>query len=271
MGGGGERDTKSPHPQHPGPRGRVTAPTPSPALRGSALFIPRLARPGSWRGSSRPHALLPGGGRGGARSTSPGLGGVGCAGGQPWLPRGQSPQRGGPAPAPPPPLLGPPPPSHAPPRPGVRRGGAVPRARRCPRLTHILRPRPRRFPAPPPTARGGWGGRPSLLSAHGRPAHPTSRRPPPHGEGPTGRGGSSPPFPGLAAPRDLAEPTLRPWDAGSLRCRGGRPGPTGPPPPGLPCSPRGLSVPRRGRRGFAARPEKGSLSRAHAHAHPRPG
>lgn len=55
-----------------------------------------------------------------------------------------------------------PPPCHAPPRSTTkrpaRRGRSQPR--RCPRLTHILRPRPRRFPAPPPTARGGGAGGP---------------------------------------------------------------------------------------------------------------
>lgn len=48
--------------------------------------------------------------------------------------------------------LPPPPPSPVRPFPG------------CPRLTHILHPRPRRFPAPPPTTRGGA---PRARSAHG--------------------------------------------------------------------------------------------------------
>ena len=61
----------------------------------------------------------------------------------------------------------------------------------CPRLTHILRPRPRRFPAPPPTARGGrpspfrpqsrapggWG---RLLSTAGAPPTTPPEPPPPH-------------------------------------------------------------------------------------------
>ena len=92
-----------------------------------------------------------------------------------------------PAPHPPPP---PPPPQTTdgravPAPPGVRPFPG------CPRLTHILRPRPRRFPAPPPTARGGrpspfrpqsrapggWG---RLLSTAGAPPTTPPEPPPPH-------------------------------------------------------------------------------------------
>lgn len=182
---------------------------------------------GAWRGARAAPARSWPWGRAGAQGTSPVLPGE-----QPGDPaRARSPWRGS-CPSPP----GSPPP-HSPPvtpppfptteRP-ARRGRSQPW--RCPRLTHILRPRPRRFPAPPPTARGGGAG---------GPPEPAPRCPPTGGHRPTGRRGgthaeSGTPFPGLGEPRreatdgagsganrrPRAEPPLDPWDAGPPPRRG---------------------------------------------------
>ncbi|XP_056371130.1 proline-rich protein 2-like [Oenanthe melanoleuca] len=168
-------DAGAPRPQHRGPSrgiedgGGCHGPHPGPALRGSVLFIPRPA-PGV---GPEPPPRDPAG----VRGTSPELPGEQIPHGH-----GPAPHGGGPARAlsvhPPPlhhrPSVTPPPPSTT--KRPARRGRSQPR--RCPRLTHILRPRPRRFPAPPPTARGGGAG---------GPPEPAPRCPPTGGRRPTGR------------------------------------------------------------------------------------
>lgn len=253
MGGGGERDTKSPHPQHPGPRGRVTAPTPSPALRGSALFIPRLARPGSWRGSSRPHALLPGGGPWRGPEHVPGTGGSGVRRGTavapPWA---ESPTRGSSSSSPP----SPPRPTAPLPRPSATRRPARWGRSQGPALPPAdAHPPPTAPPLPGSAAHGprGVGGppepalRPRAAGAPDVPAPAAPRR------GTHGAGGQLTPLPGAGG-----APRPRRADPSPVGCRisplqGGSPGPNGtPPPPGCPAPPEGCPSPAGA--GAASRP-----------------
>lgn len=212
----------TPLPQHPGPAGGSRPP---PRVRPCVArrYLYRVRAPGV--GPAAP-TLLPGGA---VASPVPGAGGEAGGGIAGARPRAQSPPRGSFLPRFPPVL----PPAAPLPRPPAtrrpaRRGRS--QARRCPRLTHILRPRPRRFPAPPPTARGVRGG-PSPLPAHGRPAAPAPWRPPEGLGSPArprcpveaahpaaGRTGTAGAEPRAAAPPVGCGIPPLPW---------GRPGPTG--------------------------------------------
>lgn len=138
---------------------------------------------GAWRGArAAPARSWPGGARTGVRGTSPELPGDPARAQSPW--RGSCPSPPGSPPLPTSPVT---PPSPSTTKRPARRGRSQPR--RCPRLTHILRPRPRRFPAPPPTARGGGAG---------GPPEPAPRCPPTGGHRPAGRDprGGRHPLPG---------------------------------------------------------------------------
>lgn len=207
------------------------APRPGPAGLG-AIFTAA----GAWRGArtARPRTILPGGSRARCPGHIPGEEPRGSHTGT--VPTAALP----PQPSPCRPHVPPPSPNLSTTEASGAAGPFQPR--RCPRLTHILRPRPRRFPAPPPTARGGGAG------GGGSCPSPAPRCPPTGGHRPTGRdprggrhllpgaagaslGGDGTERNGAHPPAPPDEPS-RPWGCGSpvtLVPRGSRgPVPMGP-------------------------------------------